>query len=241
MPRLFPLLASLSLWLPMAVSAQQAPAPEQLHHHRQPTPASGSPPPHDHEPRDDEPHDHWLGPAGATYDLRFIDAMVQHHTGALRMSELVFNIGEPAVGALAREVWSDQIQEIRAMGLWRRAWYPQAPSYPVELAPAADPDSLTALSRIPAERIAAMRMGAALPAPGQRVIWYLEGMLAHHGGALLMAHDALQKSRNDSVRRLARSIIVAQRREILQIRRMLHRRGFDRPAYHRFDRLFHPG
>ena len=32
-------------------------------------------------------HAHDVGPAGATYDLRFIDGMVQHHTGALRMSE----------------------------------------------------------------------------------------------------------------------------------------------------------
>ncbi|MFZ9768792.1 MAG: DUF305 domain-containing protein, partial [Vulcanococcus sp.] len=29
-------------------------------------------------------HGHDVGPAGSTYDLRWIDAMVQHHTGALR-------------------------------------------------------------------------------------------------------------------------------------------------------------
>ncbi|MEB3322572.1 MAG: hypothetical protein VKI81_07085, partial [Synechococcaceae cyanobacterium] len=36
-------------------------------------------------------HLHDVGPAGRTYDLRFLDAMVQHHTGALRMSEFVFD------------------------------------------------------------------------------------------------------------------------------------------------------
>ena len=47
-----------------------------------------------------------MGPAGSTYDLRFIDGMVEHHTGALRMSEYVFNIGAPGVGALANSIWN---------------------------------------------------------------------------------------------------------------------------------------
>jgi uncharacterized protein (DUF305 family) len=34
-----------------------------------------------------------VGPAGRTYDLRWLDAMVQHHIGALRMGEFVFDIG----------------------------------------------------------------------------------------------------------------------------------------------------
>ena len=88
-------------------------------------------------------HMHEVGPAGATYDLRFIDAMVQHHTGALRMSEFVFDVGQPGVGALGKQIWGEQADEIRAMLLWRKAWYPQAPVYPVVLAPGGDPDSLT--------------------------------------------------------------------------------------------------
>jgi len=34
--------------------------------------------------------------------------MVQHHTGALRMSEFVFDSGSPGVGALAKAIWADQ-------------------------------------------------------------------------------------------------------------------------------------
>lgn len=30
-------------------------------------------------------HGHDIGPSGGTYDLRWLNAMVQHHTGALRM------------------------------------------------------------------------------------------------------------------------------------------------------------
>jgi len=183
-------------------------------------------------------HTHAVGPAGATYDLRFIDGMVQHHTGALRMSEFVFGIGQPGVGALATTIWREQANEIRAMGLWRKAWYPQAPVYPVALAPGGDPNSLAGLTRMSQAQIDAMRMMGDPPTPDNRVVWFLEGMLHHHGGALIMAHDALAKSANPTIRRFARQVIVAQRAEIVELRRMLAAEGLRRPAYHQYDNLF---
>ncbi len=183
-------------------------------------------------------HAHDLGPAGATYDLRFIDGMVQHHTGALRMSEFLFDVGQPGVGALARAIWRDQANEIRAMGLWRRAWYPQAPVYPVALAPGGDPNRLADLTRMSQAQIDGMRMMGEGPTRENRVVWFLEGMLHHHGGALIMAHDALAKSTNPTIRRFARGVITAQRAEILQLRRMLALEGLRKPDYHRYDALF---
>jgi uncharacterized protein (DUF305 family) len=53
-----------------------------------------------------------------------------------------------------------------------------------------------------------------------------------------MAHDALNKSSNPTIRRLARQIIVAQRREILELRRMLQHDGLNKPEYYQFDALF---
>jgi uncharacterized protein (DUF305 family) len=81
-------------------------------HHSSPTPAVPS------KENVHAAHQHDIGPAGETYDLRYIDAMVKHHEGALLMSEFVFDIGSPGVGALANEIWDDQAQEIKAMGQW---------------------------------------------------------------------------------------------------------------------------
>ncbi|MCT0224913.1 DUF305 domain-containing protein [Synechococcus sp. CS-1328] len=183
-------------------------------------------------------HAHDVGPAGVTYDLRFIDGMVQHHTGALRMSEFVFDIGQPGVGALGKTIWRDQAQEIRAMGLWRKAWYPQAPVYPVALAAGGDPNSLSGLTRMSQAQIDGMRMMGDGPTRENRVVWFLEGMLDHHGGALIMAHDALAKSTNPTIRRFARAVIVAQRAEIRELRRMLAVEGLRKPEYHNYDALF---
>lgn len=124
------------------------------------------------------------------------------------------------------------------MGQWRKAWYPEAPVFPVALRPGGDPDAIEALAAMAPDQIRAMRMLDATPRAGEQVRWFLEGMLEHHGGALAMAHDALAKSTNPTVRRLARQIIVAQRGEILRIRRMLRHDGLDKPEYRRYDPLF---
>jgi uncharacterized protein (DUF305 family) len=154
------------------------------------------------------------------------------------MSAFVFDIGQPGVGALAKQIWRDQAQEIKAMGQWRKAWYPEAPVYPVALKTSGDANSMESLERMSAAHIQAMQMMGSTPTRESRVTWFLEGMLAHHGGALVMAHDALRKSSNPTIRRLAREIIVAQRREIIELRRMLRHNGLNKPEYHQFDALF---
>jgi len=72
-------------------------------------------------------HSHDVGPAGRTYDLRWLDGMAVHHTGALRMSEFVFDIGSPGVGSLAKEIWRDQAAEIKAMGQWPQGLVSRGP------------------------------------------------------------------------------------------------------------------
>ena len=214
--------------LPHGAQSQPSPESDPHHHHHQTHSQSSQ----------SSPHGHSVGPAGSTYDLRWIDAMVQHHTGALRMSELVFDIGAPGVGALAKDIWRDQAQEIKAMGQWRRAWYPDAPVFPVVLKAGGDPNAMAALSRMDPAQIEAMQMRGTPPSRTGRVTWFLEGMLQHHGAALLMAQDALKRSTNPTIRRLARNIIVAQRKEIIQIRQMLQQGGLNRPEYYRYDAYF---
>lgn len=221
-------LATLALIGLLAPAVQAQMDPHSQHHRMQPAAPAAGPAPADAS-LVHSAHNHDVGPAGSTYDLRWIDGMVQHHTGALRMSEYVFDIGVPGVGALGKEIWRDQAQEIKAMGQWRKAWYPQAPVYPVTLKAGGNPDSLADLIRMSPSQIEAMRMSGSAPSRDSRVTWFLEGMLQHHGGALIMAHDALEKSANPTIRRLARNIILAQRKEIVQLRGMLRRDGLDKP------------
>jgi uncharacterized protein (DUF305 family) len=234
--RPLPLLLAAVLIPLVSVGAKAQPdssMPEMHHMHHssptQPVPSTGN---------DQTLHQHGIGPAGETYDLRFIDAMIQHHRGALRMSEFVFDIGSPGVGALGKEIWNAQSQEIKAMGQWRKAWYPEAPVYPIAYLPGGDPNSLSGLTRMSSEQISAMQMLDGKPTRQTRVTWFLEGMLHHHGAALVMAHDALKQSTNPTILRLSRNIIVAQRAEIIQIRKMLQHDGLNKPEYRVYDSLF---
>ena len=111
------------------------------HHHTMPAPAQAPAAGAGSAGTNHSAHNHEVGPAGRTYGLRWLDGMVQHHTGALRMAEFVFDIGQPGVGALARQIWREQAQEIKAMGQWRKAGYPEAPVYPVALKSGGDPNS----------------------------------------------------------------------------------------------------
>jgi uncharacterized protein (DUF305 family) len=53
----------------------------------------------------------------------------------------------------------------------------------VALRPGGDPDSLVALQRMDAEQRAAMQMLGDAPSTSNRVVWFLEGMLHHHGAS----------------------------------------------------------
>ena len=235
MGQLIALFAAAAIGAPLAGLAQQMPGLSGMEHHMH---HGGSKVPSSGAQADHASHRHDVGPKGETYDLRFLDGMVQHHTGALRMSEYVFNIGVPGVGSLANQIWDEQSQEIKAMGQWRKAWYPDAPIYPVAYLPGGDPNSLAGVTRMSADQIAGMRMMESIPTKNNRVTWFLEGMLQHHDGALIMAHDALRKSSNPTILRLARNIIIAQRSEIIQLRKMLQHDGLSRPEYYTFDPLF---
>ncbi|MEB3331942.1 MAG: DUF305 domain-containing protein [Synechococcaceae cyanobacterium] len=87
-------------------------------------------------------------------------------------------------------------------------------------------------------RIDAMRRVGPAPSRSERVHWFLERMLHHHGAALQMAHDALRNTSNPFIRRLARQILVNQRGEIIQLRRMPQHDGLRKPEYDRYDVLF---
>jgi uncharacterized protein (DUF305 family) len=238
MRSLLTLVAAAAVSAPLAGLAQQTPAMSGMDHHGHHIHHGGGMSPAQGAQAVHAAHQHDIGPAGETYDLRFIDAMVLHHQGALLMSEFVFNIGSPGVGALAHQIWDDQAQEIKAMLQWRKAWYPEAPNYSVAYLPGGDPNSMTGLTPMTAAQIAAMQMIEGTPTKKTRVTWFLEGMLHHHGAALMMAHDALEKSTNPTIQRISQDIISGQGQEILQIRSWLQFDGLNKPEYYQYDSLF---
>ena len=67
-----------------------------------------------------------LGAADSQFDLRFINAMIPHHEGAVTMAQDVLKKSQrPQMKQLAKEIIRDQQKEIAQMKQWRKAWYNQ--------------------------------------------------------------------------------------------------------------------
>lgn len=67
-----------------------------------------------------------LGAADAQFDLRFINAMIPHHQGAIAMAKDALSKSKrPEIRKLAQDIIAAQQQEIEQMQEWRKAWYKQ--------------------------------------------------------------------------------------------------------------------
>jgi uncharacterized protein (DUF305 family) len=61
------------------------------------------------------------------FDLRFIDAMIPHHQGAIDMAhEALMNAQHAEIKQLAQAIVDAQEAEIAQLQEWRAAWYPDA-------------------------------------------------------------------------------------------------------------------
>lgn len=156
-----------------------------------------------------------LGPADAEYDLRFVDSMTPHHEGAVVMAQEVLQKSkQPELRKLAEAIIKAQEQEIKQMKQWRVTWYPKAPSTPVAWhAPMGHSMAMSA------DQMKAMRMdmdlGAADAEFDKR---FIDAMIPHHEGAVVMANDALKKSKRPEIVQMAKNIIASQQAEINQMK-----------------------
>ena len=155
-----------------------------------------------------------LGSADAEFDLRFVDAMTPHHQGAVEMAkEAQQKSKRPEIQKLATDIIKAQDKEIAQLKQWRTAWYPQAPSTP--MAWHKEMNHSMAMSK---EQIKAMRMDMDLgSADADFDKRFIDAMIPHHEGAVVMARDALSKSKRPEIKTLAQEIIASQKTEIQQM------------------------
>lgn len=155
-----------------------------------------------------------LGPADAEYNLRFIDAMIPHHQGAVEMAKQAKEKSKrPEIQKLADQIIKAQDPEIQQMQKWRSAWYPKATAEPI----AYNAKTGKSAAMTP-EQIQLMMMNQNLgAADGEFDLRFIEAMISHHQGAVTMAKDALKKTKQSEMKTLAQDIIRSQEGEIQQM------------------------
>lgn len=140
-------------------------------------------------------------------DVMFAQMMIPHHQQAVDLGEIALN-GEasPEVLALAKDIASDQTHEIEHMQAWLTA---AGASEHMDHEMAMD----GMLTEAELETLK-----AAKGAEFDRL--FLEGMIAHHEGAISMAQDVVD-SKNPEVAGLAASIIESQTQQIEYMKELL--------------------
>lgn len=142
--------------------------------------------------------------ANAPYDLQFLDTMIAHHQAAVVMSKPALEKASRAeVKNLAQNIIRSQTKEIEQMQAWREQWFKNQP-------PALNMEA-TGMK----ESMQSMDMKKLGSATGNDFdLAFIEMMIPHHQGALLMAKEALDKSQHPELKTLAQTIIMAQETEI---------------------------
>jgi uncharacterized protein (DUF305 family) len=155
-----------------------------------------------------------LGPKDDSFDLRFIDAMIPHHEGAIAMAEEALEkSNRPEIKELAQAILDAQAEEIAQMKEWRTAWYPNVEDTPMMYS--AEMGHTMPMSD---EVRASMMMAGDLGAADEEFdLRFLNAMIPHHEGALVMAEQVLERSDRPELKTLAQNIIASQQAEIGQM------------------------
>lgn len=159
-------------------------------------------------------HSMELGKADAEYDLRFIDGMTPHHQGAVVMAQDVLkNSKRPELRKLANDIIAAQEKEIAQMATWRKAWYPDAGDKLMMW----HSDMNHSMEMTPEFRKGMMMSTNLGTSDDQFDLRFIDAMIPHHEGALIMAKDAIAKSKRPEIQKLAQEILNSQQQEIEQM------------------------
>jgi len=139
-------------------------------------------------------------------DIGFAEMMIPHHQQAIEMSDLALERASNAeVLALAEQIKAAQAPEIETMSSW-----------PGVNAGAHSGHMMDGM--LTEEEMQQLRTSSGT----QFDRLFLEGMIKHHQGAVMMA-SGVQDSTNAEVAELARAIIAAQEEEIRAMEELLSR------------------
>lgn len=143
----------------------------------------------------------------ASYDLQFLDTMSKHHQMAIDMARMGSEkFAHRELKEKAKKIIDDQGKEIDQMKQWREQWYPgAAPAENMQM-----PGMAASMS---------MDMSHLQSMTGRQLdMMFIDMMIPHHEGAIVMAQDALQKAEHQEIKELAQKIIDDQRKEIAQLK-----------------------
>ncbi len=163
------------------------------------------------------------GPGKSSADAGFARDMMTHHAQAVDMATLMRDrTDDPQMRQLALDIMLTQQAQIGQMQGWLTVW-----GYPIASTdPAMSWMGMPTMGPMPGmatpEQLNQLRNLNGNEADGL----FLQLMIAHHRGGVIMAEAALQLAKQPAVRALAQSIVNAQMSEIALMQELLLQKGF---------------
>jgi uncharacterized protein (DUF305 family) len=153
--------------------------------------------------------------SGAQGDRNFIEMMIPHHDGAVKMADLILKrTKRPELRQLATAIKRDQTREISQMKTWYQQWYKTSvPSNPKSGGMGMGMMSGGGMANMMTAQVQKL---ATTSEPGSDRV-FLEEMIPHHKMALMMTSHIVDSDRPE-LRTLAKNIMQTQTAEIEQMR-----------------------
>jgi uncharacterized protein (DUF305 family) len=157
-------------------------------------------------------------------DVMFTQMMIMHHQQAVEMANLAqTRAADPKVKQLAAQIKAEQTPEIATMKGWLAAWgQPTAmPGMPSGM-PSGMPGMPSGMPSGMPGMMSSADMAKLAAATGKNFDkQFLQMMIAHHKGAIQMAHAEQVREANPDAKTLASQIIKSQQAEIGTMQKML--------------------
>jgi uncharacterized protein (DUF305 family) len=161
-----------------------------------------------------------LTPQANSPEVTFTRDMSAHHAQAVEMATLIRDrSSDPELRQLTLDMILTQQNQIGQMQAWLNLWgVPQEGVTPPmqgmgEMMGMAPQESVNELATLPV---------------AEAEVRFLQLMIRHHEGGVLMAQDILETTRQSVVKRLAESVAQAQSGEIDYMENLLAKRGAER-------------
>ena len=155
-------------------------------------------------------------------DIGFSQDMAVHHQQALLMATLAQTRARPAVRSIAEAILGGQSQELGAFRGWLRLWgEPAVDPHPMMWMANAPMSSHSMPGMATAQQLThlAMRQGRSFD------VLFLQLMIRHHQGGILMADDARRHATLAPVRAAAAAVIAEQTEDLATMRALLRADG----------------
>jgi uncharacterized protein (DUF305 family) len=146
---------------------------------------------------------------GKTYDIAWMSQMIEHHRGAVQMSQMCLkSCVDKDVKAAAQKIINAQDKEIKLMNTWLQTWYNTK----------ADPKQM-ALMKADMKPMMDTSTAGMTPMAGMTIQAdrsFLEGMIPHHEHAVAMGKDAAKRALRTELKKFGQNVVNDQGKEIKQ-------------------------